>query len=141
MTAAAATDDVHVLATSADAPLTHLADDLLGHREFVERVYRLLIECPPEWPVRVALRGGWGSGKTTVALFVEALAQEKHLFVRYPVSTQTSIEDLWIGFAFALCKAIEAKELPLNAKQLPWRKLEAAAFTRKAAKRGRRSEN
>lgn len=126
----------HLLQSVASAPLDDPANDRLGRGEFANRVYRLLIDCPPEWPVRVGLMGDWGEGKTTVARFVVRLARaDGHLVVEYPVSTQRSIEDLWTGFAVALCRAINEAGLPIEPHLLPLRRLDLARVTSKGKKR------
>jgi hypothetical protein len=122
------------LFTSAgDAPLSSVNDDRLGRWKFAKAVYQLLVQCPNDWPVRVALLAGWGEGKTTIAQFVEFLANEdNHLVIKYSVSAATAVDDLWAGFAVALCKAIreaiDTKKLPASVDLASCKNLERNRF-------------
>nr|WP_245286497.1 P-loop NTPase fold protein [Bradyrhizobium sp. ARR65] len=61
-------------AFSADAPITSASEDLLGRGDFARALARVLYRHRGSESLVVALRGEWGSGKTSIKnLVVEAL--------------------------------------------------------------------
>jgi hypothetical protein len=69
---------LHTSTLAADTPIRTAAEDLLGRREFAGALAKVLYRHRSDESLVVALRGEWGSGKTSVKnLVVEALGAEK----------------------------------------------------------------
>ncbi|WP_159717589.1 KAP family P-loop NTPase fold protein [Geminicoccus flavidas] len=123
-------DKIHAPAT--DVVLSRREEDRLGRHLIVERLYRELTEAPDDWPVRVALHGAWGEGKTSIArLTSERAKAAKHLVVELNLSRIETIAELWLAFAQAIDEAIKVQGLHINTSRTIFYRLDAARYSRK----------
>lgn len=53
----------------ADAPIRRASEDLLGRREFAVTLAKVLATWRGEFSLVVALRGGWGEGKSSLKIW------------------------------------------------------------------------
>lgn len=91
-----------------DAVVESDAGDMLGYRHIPRRLNDLLSRSPPEWSVRMGLLGEWGSGKSTIAKWLQQLAErDGHLVAWLSPTGTTSLEELWAALAKALLDAAD----------------------------------
>jgi hypothetical protein len=92
----------------------HESQDEFGREFLVENVYNLLMRHQPEWSVRVALNGDWGSGKTSIAEDIERRARAAGHAVGwlYPWQVNTS-KDVAIALTSAVLTALEHAKVAL----------------------------
>jgi hypothetical protein len=103
-----------------DSALDRLEDDQLDRRRVARQIYAMLTDLSPEWSVRVGLFGSWGSGKTSIALWVKKLAEvDEHLPIWFNPWAVRTLGELWTAFAAAIFQALDENGINLDgAKRL-----------------------
>ena len=91
-----------------DDPETDPNADALARVRFSKLVYRLLCPSNSQRSVRVGLAGEWGSGKTSIAKWIDRFANEdKNVVIWYNPWSVTKIDDLWATFFLEIRKSLE----------------------------------
>jgi predicted 3-demethylubiquinone-9 3-methyltransferase (glyoxalase superfamily) len=82
-----------------DAPASSRERDHLNRWPFAQEIYGIATAGPTDWSVRIGIYGEWGSGKTSVLDFIEALAEpDGHLVVRFNPWEFLDSRTLWDSF-------------------------------------------
>ena len=91
-----------------DAARSAQEEDHLNRWPLAQEIYRIAANGPREWSVRIGVYGEWGSGKTSVLQFIEAMARkDEHVIFSFnPWQFQTT-EALWKGFVEGLFRQID----------------------------------
>jgi hypothetical protein len=91
-----------------DAARIAREEDHLDRWPFAQEIYGIAVSGRRDWSVRIGVYGEWGSGKTSVLRFAEAMAErDGHLVVRFNPWQFQSSEDLWKNFVDAVFKHIK----------------------------------
>lgn len=94
-----------------DAPVAEPTADMLSRAAFARKVYELLRPTNNDFSVRVGLTGEWGSGKTSVAKWIEVYAKpEGHEVIWFNPWAITNIDDLWLSFYQTLRNSLKIPE-------------------------------
>lgn len=99
------------VANGFDAPVASRADDHLNRWPLARQVYSVAVDGPADWSARIGVYGEWGTGKSSVLKFVEALATaDRHLVVWFNPWAFSSKSGLWRAFVMEISSKIEPKE-------------------------------
>ncbi|MBD3156224.1 hypothetical protein GF369_00180 [Candidatus Peregrinibacteria bacterium] len=101
-----------------DAPIKSEDQDRLDRVRFATDIYRIAIETPPEWSVRIGVFGKWGSGKTSILNLVDSFAEEDNQFVAWfkPWGLNNA-EQVWVHFLDSVEKSFLNKKINLSGKR------------------------
>ena len=92
---------------SLDSPQLDLKDDTLNRHRLAREIYRIICNQAARHSVRIGLFGDWGYGKTTIAHWVEALAErDGHIVVWFNPWSVRELSELWLSFSIALRNAL-----------------------------------
>lgn len=98
-------------ASGFDAPVEEPASDMLARGGFSRKIYDLLCPTDNRFSVRVGLTGEWGSGKTSVAKWVDAYAKaDGHEVVWFNPWAITTTDQLWFSFYQTLRGSLKLPE-------------------------------
>lgn len=103
-----------------DAACISREDDHLNRWPLAKEIYRIAVDGPEEWSVRVGIYGEWGSGKTSVLNFIESMAKrDGHLIFHFNPWKYHNKDNLWKAFVDGLYGKIEAEigETPGSGKR------------------------
>jgi hypothetical protein len=124
--------------TGFDAPITSLEADYLNRWPLARQVYRVAVDGPAEWSARIGVYGEWGTGKTSVLRFVEAMARKDgHIVAWFDPWEYGNKSDLWQAFVLAVSNAAEAKlgnPVEVGGKKLKAASGKVAGFLSKLSK-------
>lgn len=82
-----------------DSARTAREEDHLNRWPFAREIYRVAVDGPRDWSVRIGVYGEWGSGKTSVLRFIESMAEkEGHIVFSFNPWQFQSPDDLWKAF-------------------------------------------
>jgi hypothetical protein len=99
------------LVSGFDAPVEAPTADMLARGAFSKKVYDLLCPTDNRFSVRVGLTGEWGSGKTSVAKWVNAYAKaDGHEVVWFNPWAITTTDQLWLSFYQTLRGSLKLPE-------------------------------
>jgi KAP family P-loop domain len=102
------------MSTGYDTP-ADASGDALERWPFARQVYRLLVDLPSDWSVRIGVHGEWGSGKTTVLNYVRNLAHEdNHVVVTLSPWTARTQEELWQLILIELTRSLSEHGITLK---------------------------
>ena len=87
-----------------DAAVTRREDDQLNRWPFAREIYGIATG-PRDWSVRVGIYGEWGTGKTSVLEFIEAMARrDGQIVIRFNPWEHSTKDALWRAFVLAIFK-------------------------------------
>lgn len=100
-----------------DAAAESKDHDWLNRWAFAREIFGIATTGPRDWSVRIGVYGEWGSGKTSVLNFVEAMATEHdHVPIHFNPWQFSSTDALWSAFVrdiyTALRKVAKGGKLP-----------------------------
>ena len=98
--------------------------DELGRWRVADQIYHRITHQPWNWPVRIALLGGWGEGKTSVTDQVCRIAGgdedipgdkgDGHVVVKLSASSPDAVADFWLQLMAGLIDALNERDIPLK---------------------------
>lgn len=96
-----------------DSAVSSRDEDFLERWGFAEEIFTLAASCPEDWSVRIAIYGGWGTGKTTVLKFIHKMAQDaNHVVIWFKPWGSKDSASLWRDFINGVLGAV--REHPLG---------------------------
>ena len=111
--------------------------DELGRWRVADQIYHRITHQPWNWPVRIALLGGWGEGKTSVTDQVCRVAEgDGHVVVKLSASSPDAVADFWLQLMAGLIDALNERDIPLKDAGLVRAKRLFGNLRAKAAKSG-----
>ncbi|MCP5535817.1 MAG: hypothetical protein H7A51_06225 [Akkermansiaceae bacterium] len=85
-------------------------EDHLNRWPLAKEIYRIAVDGPEDWSVRIGIYGEWGSGKSSVLSFIESMAKaDDHIVFHFNPWQYHSKDELWKAFVSGLFKQIETE--------------------------------
>ena len=110
--------------TGFDAPLVSIEDDCFDHAQTARNIHSLIVGTPPDWSVRIGVYSPWGTGKSTVLQFVEAmLDEEQAAWVWFNPWQFGTKDEMYVAFIATLHKTLAESfgyKLPTDFKWRKW---------------------
>jgi hypothetical protein len=104
------------MSTGHDSPVSRREDDVLERWGVARAIHRVIASSPSGWSTRIGLYGRWGTGKTTVLNFLEAIEGEsKSLVVRMSAWSAGDESDLIATLYEALDRKLATSSDPVRA--------------------------
>lgn len=96
------------LRTGFDSARIAREEDYLNRWPFAREIYRVAVDGPRDWSVRIGVYGEWGSGKTSVLRFTESMAEKDgHIVFPFNPWQFQSADDLWKAFVNGIFSRIK----------------------------------
>jgi len=104
------------MSTGHDAPVSRREEDVLERWGVARAIHRVIASSPSGWSTRIGLYGRWGTGKTSVLNFLEAIESEsKSLVVRMSAWSAANESDLIAMLYEALDRKLAKSVGPVQA--------------------------
>jgi len=102
---------------SADKPVKHEDEDLLGRSRLAASIYQAICDTPTALSLRIGLYGGWGEGKTSVLNLIQAKAiKDGHVVVWLSPWNAPSADSIWVDLVSELLVAGAKQQSTLSRK-------------------------
>lgn len=99
-----------------DSPVSRREEDLLERWGVARAIHRVIASSPSGWSTRIGLYGRWGTGKTSVLNFLEAIEGESNgLIVRMSAWSAANESDLIATLYEALDRKLARSSDPMPA--------------------------
>ncbi len=101
-------DKIETKRVGYDASCIRREQDHLNRWPLAKEIYRIAVDGPPEWSVRIGIYGEWGMGKSSVLNFIESMALEDgHILFHFNPWQYQSKNELWSSFVRGVYKKVE----------------------------------
>ena len=91
-----------------DAACYSRDQDHLNRWPLAREIYRISVDGPDNWSVRIGIYGEWGSGKSSVLNFIESMAEaDGHVVFHFNPWQYQDEDKLWRSFVEGLFKVVE----------------------------------